>query len=74
MKRSHNPDFSFFDSRLLQKIVPVWARPFTEPNHVKIVGAYYKYSAEWSEIGVADCSPDGWIGQNDPCIVVVGRK
>ena len=56
------------------KIVPIWRRPFTEEHHAKIVGAYFRYSADWADIGVADCSPEGWTGQRDPCIIVVGRK
>jgi len=43
-------------------------------HHAQIVGAYYKFSADWAEIGVADCSPDGWVGQRDPMIVVMARK
>ena len=60
------------------KIVPIWNRPFTEEHHARIVGAYFQYSAKaaggWADVGVADVSPDGWTGQRDPCIVVVGRK
>ena len=56
------------------KIVPAWNKPFTEANHAQIVGSYYRYSAEWADIGVADCSPDGWIGERDPMIIVIGRK
>ena len=47
------------------KVVPVWTRPFTEEQHVRVVGTYFRYSAcEW-EVGVADVSPDGWVGQRD---------
>ena len=57
------------------KIVPVWKRPFTEVGHAQVVGSYYKYSAEWAGgVGVVDVSPDGWVGQRDPMIVVIGRK
>lgn len=57
------------------KIVPVWEYPFTEMAHAEIVGTYFKYSAEWAGgIGVVDVSPDGWTGQRDPMIVVIGRK
>lgn len=57
------------------KVVPIWTRPFTEANHAEIVGAYFHYSSTaWAEIGVADVSPDGWAGQRDPMIVVMGRK
>jgi SAM-dependent methyltransferase len=56
------------------KVVPAWTRPFTEERHVQIVGTYFRFSAcEW-EVGVADVSPDGWVGQRDPMVVVVGRK
>ena len=43
-------------------------------SHAKIVGAYFRYSADWAEVGVADVSPDGWVGQRDPMVVVVARK
>ena len=57
------------------KVVPIWNRPFTEANHAKIVAEYYHFSSPlWAEIGVADVSPDGWVGQRDPAIVVIGRK
>ena len=56
------------------QVVPIWTRPFDDEHHAQIVGAYFKYSAEWADVGVADVSPDGWVGQRDPMIVVVGRK
>lgn len=57
------------------KVVPVWNRPFTEDHHAQIVGAYFRYSSDaWAEVGVADVSPDGWAGQRDPAVVVIGRK
>lgn len=56
------------------KIVPIWNKPFTEMHHAQTVGAYFKFSAGWAEIGVADCSPDGWVGQRDPMIIVMARK
>jgi len=56
------------------KVVPIWTAPFTEASHAKIVGAYFRYSADWAEVGVADVSPDGWVGQRDPMVVVVARK
>lgn len=57
------------------KVVPIWTKPFTEVHHAQIVGNYYKYSAEWAGgIEVADVCPDGWVGQRDPMVVIVGRK
>ena len=57
------------------KVVPIWTRPYTEEHHAKIVASYFRYAVgDWSEVGVADVSPDGWVGQRDPMIVVVGRK
>jgi len=57
------------------KVVPIWNRPFTEVHHAQIVAAYFRYSSDaWAEVGVADVSPDGWVGQRDPMVVVVGRK
>jgi SAM-dependent methyltransferase len=57
------------------KVVPAWLRPFSEPSHVRIIGAYFRYSTDdWADIGVADVSPPGFIGERDPMIVVVGRK
>ena len=57
------------------KVVPVWNRPFTEAHHARIVGSYFKFSSEaWAELGVADVSPDGWVGQRDPMVVVMARK
>ena len=46
----------------------------SQASHAKIVGAYFRYSADWAEVGVADVSPDGWVGQRDPMVVVVARK
>ena len=60
---------------MLQKVVPIWTRPFTEDHHAQIVGSYFRFSSdEWSEIGVADVSPDGWAGQQQPMVVVMARK
>ena len=57
------------------KVVPIWNRPFTEAHHVQIVGNYFKFSSDaWAELGVADVSPDGWVGQRDPMVVVMARK
>ena len=56
------------------KVVPLWTRPFTEAHHAEIVATYFQYSAGWDDVGVFDVSPDGWAGQRDPMIVVVGRK
>ena len=57
------------------KVVPAWRKPFTEPAHAQLVASYFRYAqGDWSEVGVADVSPDGWTGQRDPAIVVVGRK
>ena len=60
------------------KVVPIWlrtSRENAEAHHAKVVGSYFKYSAPWAGgIGVFDVSPDGWTGQRDPCIVVVGKK
>ena len=56
------------------KVVPAWNRPFTEEAHARLVGAYFRFSeGEW-DVGVADVSPDGWTGQRDPAVVLVGRK
>jgi SAM-dependent methyltransferase len=57
------------------KVVPAWRKPFTEPAHAQLVASYFRYAqGDWSEVGVVDVSPDGWAGQRDPAIVVVGRK
>eukprot|EP00962_Isochrysis_galbana_P002574 scaffold698_cov127-Isochrysis_galbana.AAC.2 len=57
------------------KVVPAWLRPFSEPSHARIVGSYFKYSTgDWADVGVADVSPAGFVGERDPMIVVVGRK
>ena len=57
------------------KVVPVWKKPFSEAAHAQVVATYFRYGrGEWSEVAVADVSPDGWTGQRDPAIVVVGRK
>jgi SAM-dependent methyltransferase len=57
------------------KVVPAWLRPFSEPSHVRIIGAYFKYSTDdWADIGVADVSLPEVMGERDPMIVVVGRK
>ena len=39
------------------KIVPIWQKPFTDENHVKIVANYFHFSAEWKDISVVDISP-----------------
>lgn len=56
------------------KVVPAWTRPFTEENHAIIVANYFHFSAEWESIEVFDASPDGWEGQRDPMVIVVGTK
>lgn len=56
------------------KIVPIWANPFTDLNHCKIVGTYFKFSADWKDINVVDVSPAGRIGQQDPMFIVQARK
>jgi len=57
------------------KVVPIWKRPFTDVSHAQIVASYFKYSSpEWVDVGIADVSPDGWVGQRDPAVVVIGRK
>ena len=57
------------------KVVPVWTKPFTEAHHAKVVGTYFRYSADWAGgVGVADVSPAGFVGQRDPMVVVMGRK
>jgi hypothetical protein len=57
------------------KVVPIWKQPFTDVHHAEVVAAYFRYSSpEWADVGVADVSPDGWTGQRDPAIVVIGRK
>ena len=56
------------------KVVPIWTKPFTEAHHAQVVGAYFHFSETDWEVGVADVSPDGWVGQRDPMVVVVGRK
>lgn len=61
-------------STRFEQVVPAWKRPFTEPAHAKLVGNYFHFSADWTAIEVADISPDGWTGQRDPMIVVMGRK
>lgn len=64
-----------FTNRCFQgKVVRRWLAPFTEAEHAKLVGAYYHYSAPWAAVGVADVSPDGWAGQQNPMLVVCGRK
>ena len=56
------------------KVVPAWTRPFNEPSHAKLVASYFRYSRSDWEVGVADVSPDGWVGQRDPMVVVQARK
>jgi SAM-dependent methyltransferase len=64
-----------FTNRCFQhKVVRRWLRPFSEESHARLVGSYFRYSAEWADIGVADVSPDGWAGQSDPMVVVCARK
>lgn len=56
------------------KIVPIWARPFTDRHHAEIVANYFYFSAQWSKISVVDVSPPGPTGQNDPMYIVQARK
>jgi SAM-dependent methyltransferase len=56
------------------KVVPLWTRPFTDVHHAQVVGSYFHFCDGLFEIEVADVSPDGWTGERDPMIVVVGRK
>jgi hypothetical protein len=56
------------------KIVPIWARPFTDVHHVRIVANYFHFSAEWKSVDVIDVSPAGWVGERDPMYIVQGRK
>ncbi len=57
------------------KVVPCWTRPFTEPSHARIIASYYHYAGfDDDDISVVDVSPDGWVGQRDPMVVVQARK
>jgi hypothetical protein len=56
------------------KIVPIWANPYTDMNHVKIVCNYFHFSATWQEVAVVDISPDGWEGKRNPMFVVQAKK
>lgn len=57
------------------KVVPAWKRPFTEVAHAELVGSYFRYcAAEWEPAEVADVSPDGFKGLQNPMIVVMARK
>jgi hypothetical protein len=60
------------------KVVPVWLKPGSmnyEAHHALIVASYFKFSGgtEW-EVSVADVSPQGWVGERDPMVVVIGKK
>ena len=57
------------------KVVPCWTRPFTEPSHARIIASYYHYAGfDDDDISVVDVSPEGWVGQRDPMVVVQARK
>jgi ubiquinone/menaquinone biosynthesis C-methylase UbiE len=56
------------------KIVPVWAAPFTDDHHARIIGNYFHFSAPWECISVVDVSSPGCKGQRDPMLVVQARK
>lgn len=57
------------------KVVPIWLEPFTEEAHARIVASYFHFApAEFTDISIADVSPDGWTGLRDPMIVVAARK
>ena len=73
--RAHLQQHNLLVTRAGLGIVDRWTRPYTEEHHVQIVGAYFRFSADGAwEVDVADVSPDGWAGQTDPMVVVVGRK
>lgn len=64
-----------FTNRCFQsKVVRRWLAPFDNVAHVELVGAYFAFSAPWAACEVADVSPDGWAGQQNPMLVVCGRK
>lgn len=52
------------------KIVPIWARPFTDLNHIKIVCNYFHFSATWIDLTVVDVSPS----LRNPMFIVQARK
>ena len=57
------------------KVVPAWTRPFTEPAHARILASYFHYAGfDDVDLAVADVSPDGFVGQRDPMVVVQARK
>ena len=56
------------------KVVPAWADPFSDLSHVRLVGNYFHFSADWAGTECADVSPPGWLGQRDPMLVVLARK
>jgi len=56
------------------KVVPIWTRPFSDANHVRIVAHYFRFSADWNDISVVDVSPPGYIGNQDPMYIVQARK
>lgn len=52
------------------KIVPIWAEPFTDRNHVKIVMNYFHFSDSWEELALVDVSPS----LRDPMYIVQAKK
>ena len=54
--------------------MPIWTQPFTEESHAQIIANYFHFAGGFTDISVADISPDGWAGIRDPMIVVAARK
>ena len=56
------------------KIVPIWKQPFSDVNHIKIVGTYFKFSGGgcWEDLICVDVSPPNV--PTDPMLIVQARK
>ena len=56
------------------KIVPIWKKPFSDVNHIKIVGTYFRCSGNgnWEDLVCIDVSPLNM--PTDPMLIVQARK
>ena len=62
---------SFSNRCFPTKAIGIWGQT-DDAGHIWIVGAYYKFSAEWADTKALDISPVPRMG--DPMFVVQGTK
>mmetsp|Transcript_6028 Transcript_6028/g.8526 ORF Transcript_6028/g.8526 Transcript_6028/m.8526 type:complete len:259 (+) Transcript_6028:115-891(+) len=56
------------------KVVNTWLNPYTDDHHARVVANYFYHAGGFTDISVADCSPTGWTGMQNPMIIVAARR